>query len=240
MSGAGDMTRVSYETWFWHAGHPLDVKFEIEKAAAMLLARDAAAVPKLVFTGTSGSRDPAYHGRLCLEAAGPERHLYSLQLEAAAQSKWFTEEKMRGLYSDKAWAHWTRNLQAAPAGTSADSSAVLYDRLVAETVAREREAAAHQEDPAPIAALRQEILAALRAGKRLGNSDKEGLTTFAFDGAHFVRRHVGDWDENRVFASADEMLADLRAYYDWDTKRATYPHRPPEADAWRLIKAKLW
>jgi hypothetical protein len=60
----------------------------------------------------------------------------------------------------------------------------------------------------------------------LGSSDKEGLTTFALDGTHLVRRHVGDWDEHQVFANDGEMLTDLRAYYDWDTKRATQPHRP--------------
>jgi hypothetical protein len=74
----------------------------------------------------------------------------------------------------------------------------------------------------------------------LGNSDKEGLTTFAFDGTNFVRRHVGDWGEHCVFASEDELLTDLRAYYDWDTKRATYPHRPPEVEASRFIRGKLW
>jgi hypothetical protein len=234
-----DVCRVDYETHFWHAGHPADVKFEIEKATRMLLAHDPSETAKLVFVGSSGSADPTYRARFCLDAAWPERRLYSLRLAASGPRKWFNEERLRQ-YSDKVFEHWTRNLHVTPTPRSLEaSSPELYQQLAAEALAREAELAHRKEDQAPIEAVRQEVLAAIRDGKKCGNVNKEGQTTFYFRRGKFVREHIGDWDERQVFASGEAMLADLRQFYDWDTKRDTYPHRPPEVEAWRFIRDQL-
>jgi hypothetical protein len=231
---------VLYEAYFWHQGRPWDVKFEIEKSARMLLARGPGEPAPLVFTGKSGSGDPSYRARFCFEAASPDRLLYSLRLDAAYPRKFFTEEKIRQLYTDRAFARWIQGLQLTTApGSHAAFSPILYQQLVAETLTCERELADRREDEAPIAAVRQAVLAALRAGKKCGSANKEGQTSFHFNGTQFVRDHVGEEDELQLFAGDAEVLADLRKFYDWDTKRDTYPHPPPELDVWRFIERKL-
>jgi len=41
------------------------------------------------------------------------------------------------------------------------------------------------------------------------------------------------------FATDDEMLDCIRKFYDWDSRKDTYPHRPPELDVWKFIQRQL-
>jgi hypothetical protein len=63
--------------------------------------------------------------------------------------------------------------------------------------------------------------------------------TFYLNGRSFVREHVGEWDERHEFASGEALLADVRKCYHWDIGRDTFPHSPPEVDAWTFIHARL-
>jgi hypothetical protein len=232
-----DLCFTRREAWFWRVERPLEIKFAAEKATRMLLSRDAADSNSLAFNGTSSSKDPGYRARLCLESVDPERYLYSLHMEASASARWFTPEKLDQL-ADRAWQLWTSAWRTLPPQPLLRDEA-LYERAVREVLARESESANREEAEAPVAAARQVVLDGLRAGKRCAESNKEGFTSFRFEGGEFVRNHIGEWEERKVFAGADALLADLRQFYDWDTKRETYPHSPPEAEVWKYILGRL-
>jgi hypothetical protein len=233
-------------TYFWHSGAPLAVKFEIEKAVRALLTRHAGDAGHLVFIG-SVSVDPTYHAQLRFEAAAPERNLYSLRMDVSmssskgagnARQQWFTPERL-AQDADRTFARWIANLENATPGTPDAFSGELYARIMSDAIAEETRLAAQREDEGPIVAARQAVLEAFRSGKRCCSADKEGHTTFYFDGRSFVREHTGDWDERQKFANGDELLADLRKFYHWDIVRDTFPHSPPEIEAWTLIQSKL-
>jgi len=67
----------------------------------------------------------------------------------------------------------------------------------------------------------------------------EGGTTFRFDGKDFVRSTYGVEESKRMFATEEEMFKDLREFYDWWSRRDTFPHRPPELDVWRFILGQM-
>lgn len=232
-----DLLFTRREAWFWRVERPLEMKFAAEKAARMLLSRDLADSSSLAFSGTSSSKDPGYGARLRLESVDSERYLYSLHMEASASARWFTQEKLEEL-ADRAWQRWTSAWQIVPPQPLPRDEA-LYQRAVRDALSREADSTNRKEDKAAIAAARQAALDELRAGKRCVESNKEGITSFRFEGGEFVRNHVGDWEERRVFSDGDALLADLRQFYDWDTKRETYPHSPPEAEVWQYILRRL-
>jgi hypothetical protein len=238
-TGQGDGERVqNYQAWFWLVEGPLEAKFAVEKAIRMLLAREPGDGGTLVFHGSSQSRDPVYRSRFCLEAVEPGRHRYSLQMEAAASGKWFTQEKLEQT-AGRTWQAWIRPLQSTPPPQPLTSDRALYAQVVRETLEREASLASQKEDEAPIEAVRQAVLAGFRQGKRCSESDKEGITTFRFDGREFIRTHVGEWEDRVVFAGADALLADLRKFYHWKTCRDTYPHSPPEVEVWKYILSRM-
>jgi len=35
------------------------------------------------------------------------------------------------------------------------------------------------------------------------------------------------------------MFKDLREFYDWWSRRDTFPHRPPELDVWRFMLGQM-
>ena len=115
----------------------------------------------------------------------------------------------------------------------------LYAELFAEALEDERRQAEWREDPLPVEALRRAVTAAIRAGRKCRQCNKEGQTSFYFDGTHFIRDHQGEWEERQVFATEAELLTDLRNFYDWDVRAGTYPHAPLELDVWRYIQLQL-
>jgi hypothetical protein len=237
--GQGDGERIQrYQTWFWRVERPLEAKFAVEKAIRALLVREPVESGALIFRGTSFTKDPVYRSRFCLETVEPERHLYSLQMEAVGSSKWFTQEKLQQM-AGQTWQAWIRPLQATMPPQTLPVDRELYQRVVRETLEREMELANQREDDAPTEAARHAVLDALRRGKTCGRGDKEGNTTFRFDGRQFVRDHIGDWDEHVVFDHDAALLADLSKFYYWDTHRSTYPHSPPEVDAWKFILGRM-
>jgi hypothetical protein len=234
--------------YFWHSGRPLVVKVEVEKAVRTLLKRAEMEGVQLVFLG-SVSVDPTWHAQLRYEAAAVTgaRHLYSLRMDVtmttrhpgSARQQWFTDERLQR-DAQSTFQRWTANLQTTTVPPApGDLSRDLYERVIRESLAEESALANHREDQAPIVAARQAVLDALRRGRRCGSVDKEGQTTFSFDGRSFVREHVGDWNERQTFSSADDLLADLRKFYYWETHRDTYPHSPPEREEWEFILKKF-
>ena len=233
-----DLRITRREAWFWRVERPLEMKFAAEKATRMLLARDPADSSVLAFAGTSSSKDPQYSARLGLQSVDPERYLYSLHMEASASAKWFTQEKLDQM-ADRAWQLWTSAWRTVPPPQPLVRDESLYAQAVDDALSREAATANRRQDDAPVAAARQAVLDGLHAGKRCVESNKEGVTTFRFTGGEFTRDHLGEWEERHVFADADALLADLRRFYDWDTKRETYPHSPPETEVWRYILRRM-
>jgi hypothetical protein len=227
------------ETYFWNPRMPFDVKFEIEKSTGILLERDPQQRSHLVFRGSSSTPPKQYHSELRFEAALPERNLYSLHVEATAPRQWFSEADFRR-DAARAFEYWTRDLKTtARPGFLDSASRDLYEERVAATLERESQEANREEDEAPIRAVQQAVLEELRKGKSFRTAHHEGGTRIYFDGRRFVKSTCGEEQSRQVFDSEDQILAFIRSFYDWESRRDAYPHRPPELEVWRFIRKEL-
>jgi len=228
-----------YSTYFWGSAHLLQVKFEIEKTARLLLARDAAQIAQLTY---SGSDNPPYIGRevqLRFEAALPKGNWYSLHVSAWVPRAWYTEVEFRR-NADRAWESWVRNLQTAPSlGLLDSASRELYDLRVREAVEEEARIASRKEDPAPIIALQQEILAELRKGRSFRTAHHEGGTSIYFDGKTYVCSEYGEVESLKALGTENEALGCIKELYDWESRKGSFPHHPPELEVWGFIKRQL-
>jgi hypothetical protein len=228
-----------YSAYFWSPNDPFEVRFGIEKTTGLLLTRDTAQTAQLTY---SGSALPPHIGRdvqLRFEAALPKGNWYSLQLSAWVPRTWYTEAEFRD-NADKAFGYWISKLQTAPTIGNVDAaSRDLYDRLVQEAVEKEARRASEKEDPAPVLALKQGILAELRNGKSFRTAHSEGGTSISFDGKTFVRSTYGEEESFKVLGTDDEALDCIRELYDWETRKDSFPHPPPELEVWRYIQRQL-
>ncbi len=225
---------------FWHPQAPADVKFEIEVASGRLLEREQTQTSRLVFQNSSSAPPNSYHLELRLEAALPQRNLYSLRLDATAPREWATEEATRR-DTERAFAYWTRQLKATTndPGPLDSASNEQYQRLVQATLDREAELASLKEDPAPIHAVQQAILDALKHGKSFRSSSKEGVSATYFNGRVYVQEESGMEPSRRTIETDEEMLDMLRKYFDYDASAATRPHKPPELYVWKYIQEQV-
>jgi hypothetical protein len=76
-------------------------------------------------------------------------------------------------------------------------------------------------------------------GKRFATAHHEGGTRLYFKGTKFVREDFGLEESLTEFSTDGEMLTCLRNFYDWESRKGTYPHRPPELDVWKFIQREL-
>jgi hypothetical protein len=228
-----------YSAYFWSPDDPFEVKFGIEKTAGLLMARDAAQTDRLTYSGSSLPPSIGCEVQLRFEAALPKGNWYSLHLSAWVPRTWYAEAEFRG-NADKAFGYWTSNLQTSPdLGNLDTASQELYDRRAREAVEKEVRRASEKEDPAPVLALKQEILAELRNGKSFRTAHSEGGTSIYFDGKTFVRSTYGEDVSFKVLGTEDEALDSIRELYDWESRRGSFPHPPPELDVWRFIQRQL-
>ena len=228
-----------YSAFFWHALDPFDLKYQVEKDCGRLLDRDPQQTPWLTFE--SASHVPPNHYRLLLrfEAAAPDRNLYSLKLAATALREWVGEESFRRC-ADRAFVHWTRNLQLIPdPGPVESASEERYRQLVQSAIERESQLAMRHDDSAPIQAVQQDILQALRNGASFRSSHDEGGSSIYFNGSRFVKQDFGLEAGRSVLDSDEEMLIFLRNYFDFEAGRDTRPHKPPELEVWKFIQSQL-
>ena len=54
-----------------------------------------------------------------------------------------------------------------------------------------------------------------------------------------MREDFGLEESLTEFSTDGEMLTCLRNFYDWESRKGTYPHRPPELDVWKFIQREL-
>jgi hypothetical protein len=228
-----------YSTYFWSSRPPFEMKFEMEKITGVLLAREAGQTAKLTY---SGYDNPPFIGReikLGFEAALPKGNWYSFRLDAWVPCTWYTEAEFRR-NADQAFGYWIRNLQTAPSlGLLDSASQELYDQRVSEALTEEGRLASLKEDPAPILALKQEVLAELRKGKSFRTAHSEGGTIINFEDGTFVRSQYGETESREVLGTEDGALSSIRGLYDWESRKDSYPHRPPELEVWKFIQRQL-
>ncbi len=228
-----------YSIYFWSSSDPFEVKFEIEKTIGLLLAGDATPTAQLTY---SGSDNPPFIGRkvqLRFETALPKGNWYSFHVTAWVTRTWYTEAEFLS-YADKAFGYWIHNLQTAPTlDLTEASSPELYDQRVHEAVDKEARRASEKEDPAPVEALKQKILSELRNGMSFRTVHHEGGTSIYFDGKNFVRSEYGESESFKILGTEDEVLDCIRELYDWESRRDSFPHRPPELEVWGFIRQQL-
>lgn len=234
---AGDWNQ-RYTTSFLGSSSAWDVKFEIEKTTGILLTRDPEQTSSLVFRGDSQPPPTGHNLELRLIAVLPDSVWYSLDDDMWLPRSWSTEAKFRS-DADRTFDYWTRNLRKGDPGSLDSASQELYEQMTRETLEREAQTANRKEDEAAIRAIQQAILAALRNGKRFGTAHHEGGTRLYFSGAAFVKEEFGMEESLTNFAGDEDMLTCLRNFYDWESRKATYPHKPPELDVWKFIQREL-
>jgi hypothetical protein len=241
------------ETYFWHDHAPFRVKYEIEKLTGILLARDASTPNKLIYRGDSNCGGNKHNIELRFEAVLPRapyirnpptepgayRNLFLLRVESAALKKRVSEaEFLRD--AGRTFEYWTLRLQCGSQRIEwQDASREFYAQQMRDSIERERDLARRVEDPDPILAIQKAVLAALREGKRFSTAHKEGGTILRFNGKVFERSNYGEDTTLTQFATDQEMIASIRAFYDWESRRDSYPHRPPELEVWKYIQRQL-
>jgi hypothetical protein len=234
----GDWTK-HYETVFWHRRPPLDVKYQIEKTSGQLLGQAETAEGKLLFKGESNPPPLGSRLQLRLEAVYQERIEYSLHLDAYLSKVWYEEDEFIAT-ADRAFEWWIRDLQTAPQPRTVEQpSAERYAQLVRETLEQEAKDAAQVEDQDPIRTAQTAVLDALRHGKRFLSAHHEGGSVISFDGKIYVKENYGEEEGRTEIPTDEEMIRFLREYFAWQSRRDTYPHKPPELDVWKFIERQL-
>jgi hypothetical protein len=226
------------ETHFWHERAPHEVKFEIEKLTGQLLTRDPAAA-KLTYRGSATIPNP-FEIELRFEAVLPRVPYVMKRPTERSEFKNLYALRLCTNGPGKAFDHWCLYLQCCATVTDfSDHSQIFYDQQVRESIEVEETRARRVEDPDPILAAQKRVLAALRDGKQFRNAHHEGGSTLYFNGKTFLREDYGEYPDRREFATDAEMLACIRQFFDWESRRETYPHQPAELDVWKYIERQL-
>jgi hypothetical protein len=225
---------------FWHDQDPFAVKHLIETMTGTLFQRDPEDTEYLTYVGTRVTGNRKCVLRLRFLAVIGLRNLYALQMENTAACQWVTQVSF--LYDlERAHQHWSSQVTLANQQPNllGGSQAKLHQRTFESLVLEQLEATAPVENQAPHVAVQNEVLAALRAGRKFHLASKEGGTILSFHNEAFIRTDYGEEPRHEVFPTGDAMLACLRHFYDWSSRQGTYPHRTPEFDVWRYIQRQL-
>ena len=209
----------------------------MEKRSGILLSPTDSA--KLTYRGATTIGATTHTMQLCFEAALPERNLFSLNAETSGPSAWISSESLLR-DATLAFAHWMAPLERCPDDiTLPEASTHRYDQLVGECLALQAQVDGISEDPAPIAAAQSAILTALRSGDTMRSSDHCGTSKLFFDGTEYVREDCGEQPQIVRYPTDEAMLTCLRNYYDYESRRHCFPHRPAELIAWQYIQSQL-
>ncbi len=230
-----------FETSFFHPRSPFDVRVEIEKRTAMLVRLDRGALPRLAYTGSGSIAPVQYDLGLSFQTAFHQYNVFGFLVEASAAREW-TRKRDFLRVTERAVGAWMNGLATTQDATTVALGPELpdrYDALVKEALEREELLANIEEDPMPIAELKRAVLEGLRAGRSFSTSHHEGGTVLFHDGTAFREQTYGAEESRRVFQAEDEMLRRVREFFDWESRRETYPHQPREVEVWRFIRRQL-
>jgi len=104
----------------------------------------------------------------------------------------------------------------------------LRKQRVQEALEMEKQTVQKEENRDQIQEIQKSILDDLRNGKFFRTAHHKGGTHLFFDGKDFVRRDYGVEESTKRFATEAEILDCIREFYDWESCKETYPHRPPD------------
>jgi hypothetical protein len=239
-SGRTGEWTLQRQTYFWHSDAPLAVKFATEKMCANLLYRDPNSPVHPTYICPKAGPYGEIFITLKLEAVFPERRLYSLHLAFTGSRNWLDEDEFleKSLHT---FNYWCSKLEVPTEEIPWDqASPALLEKEIRDTLAAEAAANSVIVDATPIEALQQKILAAVRSGSRYYCGHKEGTICFFFSGSNFMRIDEGEDPQTIRFETDADFLKAIWNFYNWDAKRDTYPHSPPDLDVWKFIESKLY
>lgn len=218
----------SHFAYFWDQRAPYAVRHDIERRTGALLDLDSARAHPLTYTGQWLDR-----GRIELRLEGSMLNgtLYSLRFDAVAD------------YADR-FNNWLRDLGVTDDPRNMEfATGARYDELVRMALEFEAKRAAFTEDESAIAAARAAVLDALRGGRRyrraLGGPEGIYEITIQWEDGRLVKREIGENEKVEIYATEAEMVAFLRSYFDFEARKDTLPHKPPETEIWKYIGYQL-
>jgi hypothetical protein len=227
-----------YFTYFWDQRIPQEVQFDLETRTGVLMPLQPGIGP-LSYLGGRRSYDLTGPIELRLEGCGVNGNLYSLTFHAAQERK-ISERTKFLTRSEMAFQKWMCDLNTT---SSADGLKLGSGERYEQLVQAAREWDAHQatiiEDPAEIAAAQKAVLDEFRAGKGFFRTNKEGAHWIRIEDGVFASRSIGEDESVTYYQTEPEITAYLRQHFNWDARRDTLPHKPPEAEIWKYIGKQL-
>lgn len=206
---------------------PHEVRCVVEREFMTLL-RPTPEDARLTFRADCKCNGVPFRVLFRLEAALLLTNCYLLQFEAGADNLSAEQPAGRGKYLDGWLDLWTRDFNQKPAPEPGEGSVERAQKLAEQALAAE----AHLTT---VAAVQQEILAALRRGATYSTAHKEGGTTIRYQSDCFVSADYGESDRRDVYRDEAAFLKFLRRFYDTETSRNIYPEKVSEYEAWMLM-----
>ncbi len=225
--------------YFIEQDAPEKLRFRMEKMMARLMSLDTADEASVTYRAdcslvTSLRRDLT----LRLEDVLAEGYLYRITLDAKGEKNWYDEAEFLKEV-DPVFEYWTRMFRKANApGDSRNEDAIERARKTA--MIADAASLPTPEDLQAIAALQNQILSTIQRGGRFLSSNKEGNTSFHYQSGGYVRLDEGDYPDRIRFADETAFLKAVRQFFDWNAKRDTYPHSPPEVEVWNYIFNQIY
>ena len=227
-----------YFTYFWDQRLPHAVQFDLETRTGVLMPLQPGEGP-VTYLGARKSYDLTGPIELRLEGCGVKGNLYSITFHAEQDRK-ISERAKFLTKSEMAFQRWMEDL---PTAISLDGMKLgtgeKYEELAQQAREWDAKQAAIVEDPAEIAAAQKAVLDEFRAGKEFFSANKEGAVWIRMEDGVLARRSIGEDESVTYYPTEPEMIAFVRKYFDWDARRDTLPHKPPEAEIWKFIGAQL-
>lgn len=221
----------SYEMMFWHALAMPAVRIEMEKMTGVLMQRTGDAKyhsdSKLVYV----------RRLIDLEfvARSPKRRLYKFTLNFEGDRKWIEEDKFHA-EAKRISEYWGGKLTVA---SEPVMMSVMSEELKAEDMAAieesERVKVPTEAELQAVRALQMHVLSMMHQGKEFSRHHKEGFSILRYRNGKYEYVEGGEWESYKAYESEEAFLAGVRQYFDWEVRRPTYPHSPPEVEAWKYI-----
>lgn len=216
-------TSLHYEFRFADPRPPHEVAFLLESRMRTLFATRIVAGQLEMHSDFVASNSGKFQVALRFERADA-RNVYRVTI----RTDWSKDAPVNHEYCSKSshasCASWTRDFQRHDEIPAPDDSP-RYRELAAAAVAALA--------PGTVAELQQEVMAAVRAGKRLSQSHKEGDTRFVCTYDQLARIDEGENQGHRTFADEAAFLAAIENYFGWQLTRGN-----PDAGqqfVWSLI-----
>ena len=233
-------TAIAHFSYFWGHRLPHELRLYLELRSGTLLQRQSQ--NPLTYVGLRYGFVPGLM-QLRFEGCPDGKLLYSFGFDAAAGSDSRAEARCAA-DAERAFQYWLEGMALAGVPRESDLARdEAYESVVSKTLdfeAAESETLALQEnDQLAIVAAQQFVLAKLRTGARYAISHHEGMTTLGMHEGVLMRRDSGEVSMVETYLTGSEILTFLRSYFDYDARKGSIPHKPPELKIWNYIGAQF-